>query len=125
MRIPWWTSCRKRQKGKSVKRPRKPKWHERNRIAAAGIKRQEQWLVIGRDRECMTIWNRKTGAVREIALGGKQNPEAGPPPDPSEGMARELRERRQRSGKGTRKNARKAAGLTQQQTGGENKYGTI
>lgn len=65
---------------------RKPKWYESNIIAREGLV-PAQWRVVGSNREYIRIWNKSTGAAKEIDVGGKIRQKAGRF-DPSEGLAR-------------------------------------
>ena len=79
-----------------ARKARNPKWYESNLMAAEGIDNSEKvWKVIGGNQEYLTIWNRKTGAVRELARGGKIKLRRADRVDLSVGLARELRSRRE------------------------------
>lgn len=77
-----------------AKKPRPPKWDELNRIHAAGIINPGEWAVVRRNWEIMIIQNKRTGAVREIDMGGKLRPMTDCRQDMSESLARELMARR-------------------------------
>lgn len=77
-----------------TKKLRPPKWDELNRIHAAGIINPGEWAVIRRNWEIMIIQNKRTGAVREIDMGGKLRPMIDSRQDMSESLARELMVRR-------------------------------
>lgn len=76
-------------------RPRNPKWFESNLMAKEGIRDQENWKVLKSNQEYLRIQNRKTGAVRELARGGKIKLRRADRVDLSVGLARELRSRRE------------------------------
>lgn len=69
---------------------RKPKWYESNIIAREGLV-PAQWRVIGSNREYIRIWNKSTGAVKEIDVGGGRVRTAEMRIDPSEELARYMR----------------------------------
>lgn len=73
---------------------RTPKWDELNRIRAAGITNPGDWKVLRRNWEIMIIQSKRTGAVREIEMGGKLRPLTDSRKDMSESLARELMARR-------------------------------
>ena len=76
-------------------RPRNPKWFESNLMAKEGVRDLENWKVLKSNQEYLRVWNRKTGAVREIARGGKMKLRREDRVDVSEGLAREIRSRRE------------------------------
>ena len=76
-------------------RPRNPKWFESNLMAKEGVRDLENWKVLKSNQEYLRVWNRKTGAVREIARGGKMKLRREDRVDVSEGLAREIRGRRE------------------------------
>lgn len=57
-----------------AKKPRAAKWYEQNRIRTAGVTNPNDWKVLKSNREIMIIQNKRTGAVREIEMGGKLKP---------------------------------------------------
>lgn len=77
-----------------MKRPRKPTWYESNLIAREELPDQGNWKVLSSNNEYLRIQNQKTGAVREIDKGGKWIPPR-PKIDPSERLARRMKERRE------------------------------
>ena len=78
-----------------MERPRKPEWFESNLMAREGIRDLENWRVVRSNQEYLCVWNRKTGAVREIARGGKVKIRREDRVDVSVSLARELRGRRE------------------------------
>lgn len=72
-----------------ARKPRTPKWDEQNRIRAAGFVNPNDWRVLKSNQEIMIIWNKRTGTVREIEMGGKLKPRYDRI-DVSENLAREL-----------------------------------
>lgn len=76
-------------------RPRKPEWFESNLMAREGIRDLENWRVVRSNQEYLLIQNRKTGAVRELARGGKIKLRRADRVDLSVGLARELISRRE------------------------------
>ena len=76
-------------------RPRSPKWFESNLMAKEGIRDQENWKVLKSNQEYLRIQNRKTGAIREIARGGKIKLRSADRIDVSESLARQMRSRRE------------------------------
>ena len=76
-------------------RPRKPEWFESNLMAREGIRDLENWRVVRSNQEYLLIQNRKTGAVRELARGGKIKLRRADRVDLSVGLAREMRSRRE------------------------------
>ena len=76
-------------------RPRSPKWFESNLMAKEGIRDQENWKVLKSNQEYLRIQNRKTGAIREIARGGKIQLRSADRIDVSESLARQMRSRRE------------------------------
>ena len=77
-----------------MKRLRKPTWQESNLIAREGLPDQGNWKVLKSNDEYLRVQNQKTGAVREIDKGGKWIPRR-PKVDPSERLARRMKERRE------------------------------
>lgn len=78
-----------------ARKARSPKWFESNLMAREGIRDLENWRVVRSNQEYLLIQNRKTGAVRELARGGKIKLRRADRVDLSVGLARELRSRRE------------------------------
>lgn len=76
-------------------RPRSPKWFESNLMAKEGIRDQENWKVLKSNQEYLRIQNRKTGAIREIAKGGKMKLRREDRIDVSANLARQMRRDRE------------------------------
>ena len=76
-------------------RPRNPKWFESNLMAKEGIRDSENWKVLKSNQEYLRIQNRKTGAIREIAKGGKMKLRREDRIDVSVSLARQMRSRRE------------------------------
>lgn len=76
-------------------KPRSPKWFESNLMVKEGIRDLENWKVLKSNQEYLCIRNRKTGAIREIAKGGKVKIRRADRIDLSESLAREMRGRRE------------------------------
>lgn len=76
-------------------RPRNPKWFESNLMAKEGIRDLENWKVVKSNQEYLCIRNRKTGAIREIAKGGKVKIRREDRIDVSVSLARQMRSRRE------------------------------
>ena len=81
-----------------ARKPRNPKWYESNLMAKEGIRDTENWKVVRSNQEYLLIQNRKTGAVRELARGGKIKLRRADRVDLSVGLAREMRSRREARG---------------------------
>ena len=78
-----------------ARKARNPKWFESNLMAREGIRDLENWRVVRSNQEYLLIQNRKTGAVRELARGGKIKLRREDRINVSVNLARQMRSRRE------------------------------